>query len=160
MKRDAEEIVRMLREQGSERNRASEYESWDLCDQCCGNLFVRLPFAYDATEDLAEDDRTFVRRTAFALMARLAVSDKKAPDERFRPMFALMERYSADERNFVRKAVNWALRQTGKRNRRLWSEAKDVARRMSESSDRTTRWIGKDALRELESPAIIARIKE
>lgn len=139
---------------------AAEYCSWDLCDQCCGNLFARLPFAYDTIEELVRDERTFVRRTAFALMAELAVKDKRAPDERFRPMFALIESYATDERNFVRKAVNWALRQIGKRNRRLWPEAKVVAQRLAGSTDRTARWIGKDALRELESPSIIARIKE
>ena len=95
----------------------------------------------------------------FALIATLAVGDKKSGDEKFIPLFDLIETASADPRNFVRKAVNWALRQTGKRNLRLHTQAVALSRRLGASADRTAAWIGRDALRELSDPKIIARIK-
>ena len=137
----------------------ADFNSWDICDQCCSNLFRYLPFAYDKIYEYAPRPEEFVRRTAFALMATLAVGDKKAQDEQFLPLFVLIETYSADPRNFVKKAVNWALRQIGKRNQRLYVPALELSRKLSLSSDPTARWIGRDALRELSDPKTIARIK-
>lgn len=135
------------------------FDSWDICDQCCTNLFRHTPHAFGKIAEYAPRPEEFVRRTAFSLIATLAVGDKKAPDEKFLSLFGLIETFSTDPRNFVKKAVNWALRQTGKRNRRLHGPALELSRRLSLSSDATARWIGRDALRELSDPKIIARIK-
>ena len=137
----------------------ADFDSWDICDQCCINLFRYLPFAYDKIYEYAPRTEEFVRRTAFALMATLAVGDKKAQDEQFLPLFVLIETHATDPRNFVKKAVNWALRQIGKRNRRLHLPALELSRRLALSADPTARWIGRDALRELSDPKTIARIK-
>ena len=136
-----------------------EFDAWDICDQCCQNLFRLTSFAYDKVYEYALREEEFVRRTAFALMATLAVGDKAAEDERFLPFFGLIERTSGDSRNFVRKAVNWALRQIGKRNQRLHREALEMSRRFVSMSDKTAVWIGKDALRELSDPKVMARIR-
>lgn len=136
-----------------------QFDSWDVCDLCCMNLFRRLPFAFDKVREYAGRDEEFVRRTAFALMATLATGDKKAGDERFMAFFDLIEAASTDPRNFVRKAVDWALRQTGKRNLRLHAAALDVSRRLAGSSDKTASCTGRNALRELSDPKIVARIK-
>ena len=136
-----------------------EFDAWDICDQCCQNLFRLTSFAYDKVYEYALREEEFVRRTAFALMATLAVGDKAAEDERFLPFFGLIERTSGDSRNFVRKAVNWALRQIGKRNQRLHREALEVSRRLVSMSDKTAVWIGKNALRELSDPKVMARIR-
>lgn len=136
-----------------------EFDAWDICDQCCQNLFRLTSFAYDKVYEYALREKEFVRRTAFALMATLAVGDKAAEDERFLPFFGLIERTSGDSRNFVRKAVNWALRQIGKRNQRLHREALEVSRRLISMSDKTAVWIGKNALRELSDPKVMARIR-
>ena len=137
----------------------ADFDSWDTCDQCCINLFRYLPFAYDKIYEYAPRPEEFVRRTAFSLMATLAVGDKKAQDEQFLPLFVLIETYSTDPRNFVKKAVNWALRQIGKRNQRLYVPALALSRKLTLSTDPTARWIGRDALRELSDPKTIARIK-
>ena len=136
-----------------------EFDAWDICDLCCQNLFRLTSFAYDKVYEYALREEEFVRRTAFALMATLAVGDKAAEDERFLPFFGLIERTSGDSRNFVRKAVNWALRQIGKRNQRLHREALEVSRRLVSMSDKTAVWIGKNALRELSDPKVMARIR-
>ena len=136
-----------------------DFDAWDICDMCCQNLLRHTPFAFDKIYAYAPREEEFVRRTAFALIATLAVGDKKSGDEKFIPLFDLIETASADPRNFVRKAVNWALRQTGKRNLRLHTQAVALSRRLGASADRTAAWIGRDALRELSDPKIIARIK-
>lgn len=124
--------------------------SWDVCDQACNNTFVRRPdLAWERIAVWAADPAEFVRRAAFALLATLAVHDKAAPDEAFLAALPLVEAAADDERNYVCKAVNWALRQIGKRNHRLleaaWACAEDLRRRDS----RSARWIAADALREL-----------
>lgn len=135
-----------------------DFHSWDLCDQCCMNLFRKTAFAYEKIPQYALSESEFVRRTAFSLLAGLAVGDKQSPDERFLPLLPLIERYSNDSRNFVCKAVNWSLRQIGKRSLRLHPEALALSQRLAASDNPTARWIGKDALRELTSPRIISRI--
>ena len=129
---------------------AEAFDSWDVCDQACANLFARTPYAWGLVPAWAAREEEFVRRAGFALLAALAIHDKNAPDARFAAMLPLVERTAADSRNFVKKTVSWALRQTGKRNPSLRSEALTVARRLAASPARSARWVGKDALRELE----------
>ncbi len=128
---------------------AGEFDSWDVCDQVCGNLFDRTPFAYDKAVEWAGRDEEFVKRAGFALMAWLAVHDKKADDRKFLPFFKAIRSSSTDERNYVRKAVNWALRQMGKRSRALYTEAVKTAEAISRLDSRSARWVASDALKEL-----------
>lgn len=130
----------------------AEFDSWDICDQCCNNLFSLAPFVRNKISVYCNDERQFVRRAGFVLMATLAVHAKEITDSDVAEWFTLMKHYSTDERNFVKKAVNWALRQTGKRNLRLNVMATDMARTLADTDNRTARWIGRDALRELTSP--------
>jgi 3-methyladenine DNA glycosylase AlkD len=128
---------------------AREFGSWDLVDQCCANLFARTPMAYRMAERWAERRAEFVKRAGFALMASLAVKDKHASDAPFERFLEIVERGADDDRNFVRKAVNWALRQIGKRNERLHEKAIRTAERIHAQGSRSARWIASDALREL-----------
>ncbi|HVY20523.1 MAG TPA: DNA alkylation repair protein [Bauldia sp.] len=136
----------------------ADFNSWDLCDQACMKVFARTPYVATKVAKWAKDKREFVRRAAFATIAGYAVAAKKAPDAEFAPFFALIEQYATDERNFVRKAVNWALRQIGKRSPSLHRPALALAETLAASDDKTARWIGKDATRELTDPAQLARI--
>jgi 3-methyladenine DNA glycosylase AlkD len=134
-----------------------DFDSWDLCDQVCGNLFDKTPFAYQKALAWSRRRGEFVRRAGFALMAWLAVHDKGAPDARFRRFLPPIVRASTDGRTYVRKAVNWALRQIGKRNARLRHEAVRTAQRIRRIDAPAARWIAGDALRELMSPAVRRR---
>jgi 3-methyladenine DNA glycosylase AlkD len=136
-----------------------DVDSWDVCDQCCNNLFKKTVFAYSKTVAWCDRDEEFVKRAGFVLMAVLAVFDKEAPAATFEPFFPLIVREATDERNFVKKAVNWALRQIGKRNLALNARAIDVARQIQAINSKSARWIAKDALRELTSPAVQVRLK-
>lgn len=129
---------------------AHDFDSWDICDSCAYGLFDRTPFAWRKVEQFAKSDREFVRRAAFAMIAGLAVHAKDAPDQPFLEILSLIERYAFDDRNFVRKAVNWALRGIGKRNEGLRQAAIERAIRIRSQDTRSARWIGADALRELE----------
>ncbi|MBD0259163.1 MAG: DNA alkylation repair protein [Cytophagales bacterium] len=129
---------------------AKDFDSWDLCDGACGNLFSRTALAWETAPAWAAREEEFVRRAGFVLMATLAVHQKSAPDEAFLAFFPLLERYAPDGRNFVKKAVNWALRQIGKKNPTLRREAIGLARRIREQPHKSSRWIAADALRELE----------
>jgi 3-methyladenine DNA glycosylase AlkD len=135
------------------------FDSWDLCDQVCNNLFVRTPFVETKVAKWAKDQREFVRRAAFALIASYTVHAKGIPDDAFRPMLALVEKHATDPRNFVKKAVNWALRQIGKRSLALHGPALALAERLAASDDKTARWIGRDAVKELTDPKQIARLR-
>lgn len=135
-----------------------EMDSWAICDTACFHLFDRTDFAWDAVPDWAASEEEFVRRAGYALIWALSVHDRTAPDDRFLGALALIERYAADERNFVKKAVNMALRATGKRNAALNAAAIDTARRLADSGDATAAWIGRHALRELESHKVRARL--
>jgi 3-methyladenine DNA glycosylase AlkD len=137
----------------------SKFNSWDLCDQCCANLFEDLPFAYSKAVEWSSRKEEFMKRAGFVLMARLAVSDKKADDAKFKIFFDCMLKESSDERNFVRKAVNWALRQTGKRSMFLNKAAILVAQKMLKSGSSSAKWIANDAIRELTDPKILKNIK-
>ncbi len=126
-----------------------DLDSWDTCDQLMNNLFRRTPRAWAKARGWARRKETFVRRAGFVLMATLAVHDKSAPDAKFLALFPLIRRAATDERNFVRKAVNWALRQIGKRNAALRAAAIAEARAIAKIDSRSARWIASDALREL-----------
>lgn len=128
-----------------------EFNSWDLCDQCCMNLFDKIPSAWKKTIEWSKRKEEFVRRAGFSLMACLAWHDQKAKDSDFLKFFPVIKKYSTDERNFVRKAVNWALRQIGKRNKNLNREAIKLAKEIQKIDSRTAKWIAGDAIRELSS---------
>ncbi|HOY32028.1 MAG TPA: DNA alkylation repair protein [Bacteroidales bacterium] len=136
-----------------------DFNSWDICDQCCSNLFDKTPFAVQKAVEWSGRPEEFQKRAGFVMMACLAVHAKKTADARFLDFLPLIVRESTDKRNFVRKAVNWALRQIGKRNMRLHPQALAVAEQLMTSEDATARWIGKDAYRELTNEKIIQRIK-
>ncbi len=128
---------------------AGDFDSWDLCDQCCGNLFDRTPYARSKALEWAGRDEKFMKRAGFALMASMAVHDREAPDDVFREFLQVIERESDDDRNYVKKAVNWSLRQIGKRSPRLRRAAIATAKRIRKRGSRAARWIAADALREL-----------
>ncbi len=132
----------------------NDFDSWDLCDQVCGNLFDKTPYAYQKAVQWSQQEQEFVRRAGFVMMAELAVHDKQAPDEAFLPFFPLIKQYADDERNFVKKAVNWALRQIGKRNDHLRGLALACAYDIQRMDSKTARWIAKDALKELQAREI------
>lgn len=125
------------------------FDNWALCDSVCGHFFSYSPLAYKKCFEYAKSNKEFVRRTGFALMACLAVHDKKRPDADFVKFFPLIKKYSTDERNFVKKAVNWALRQIGKRNENLCRQAINLSNKVVIFDSKSARWVAKDALREL-----------
>jgi len=133
--------------------------SWDVCDQVCMNLFEKSQLAWKKIADWSEREEEFVKRTAFSLIACLAWHDKKASDERFIGLLPLIIRGSTDERNFVKKAVNWALRNIGKRNLNLNEAAISAAKAIKRLDSKAARWVAFDALRELESEAIQSRLR-
>ncbi len=128
----------------------SDFDSWDVCDQVLSSLFDKTPFAYTKVFIWSKDEREFVRRAGFAMMAVLAVHDKSFSDDKFKKFFPLIKKYSVDGRNFVKKAVNWALRQIGKRNKQLLKLALEEARQISKMDSKSAKWIAADAIRELE----------
>ncbi len=138
---------------------AAASESWDTTDLLVGNLLDKTAFAYELAHDWSAAQETFVKRAGFVLMAGLAVHDKKADDAAFLPFMELIRREAHDERNFVKKAVNWALRQIGKRSAALHSPALALADELSASRDRSERWVGRNAARELRSESVLRRIE-
>jgi len=137
---------------------ARDFDNWAVCDSLCFHLFDRTPHAWRKVHEWSARPEEFVRRAAFALLASMALHDKQAPDAPFVRALSLVERAAADERNFVKKAVNWALRGIGRRNVALNRRAITVARRLSVSPPGPRRWVGKDALRELTSDAVQRRL--
>ena len=135
-----------------------DFDSWDVCDQVCSNLFDRTPFAWDKAVAWSSRPEEFVKRAGFVLMAALAVHDKAAPDARFEALLPIIAREAGDARNFVKKAVNWALRGIGKRNRYLNAQAIAAAQAIQLSDSKTARWVAADAQRELTSAAVQARL--
>jgi 3-methyladenine DNA glycosylase AlkD len=138
---------------------AKDFDAWDIVDGTCASLFDRTPFAWDKAFAWSERDEEFVKRAGFVLMATLAVHDKDAPDEAFLGFLPVIAREAADRRNFVRKAVNWALRQVGKRNLALNAAAVRTAEGILADGPRSARWVASDALRELRSDAVQERIR-
>ena len=137
---------------------AKAFDNWAVCDGACINLFRNTKFAYAKCVAWSSRPEEFVKRAAFALMAGLAVAAKAASDQAFLKFLPLIERAAVDERNYVRKAVNWALRQIGKRNKRLNRAAVATARRVHGFDSRAARWIASDSLRELQSPQVQRRL--
>ncbi len=132
-----------------------DFDSWDVCDQVCGNLFDQTKQAYQKAETWSKLPEEFVKRAGFVLMATLAVHDKKASDEPFINFFKIIKRESVDDRNFVRKAVNWALRSISKsRNTSLYQKGLEMAYEIKKIDNKTARWIANDAIRELEKDYI------
>jgi 3-methyladenine DNA glycosylase AlkD len=137
---------------------AAEFDSWDLCDQCCNRLFSKTPFARQKALSWASRPEEFVKRAGFVLMAVMAVHDKKAPDRQFDAFFKCIKAEASDDRNFVKKAVNWALRQIGKRNLSLNKKAIAVAEEIEQFESRAAQWVARDALRELRSAKVQKRL--
>ena len=130
-----------------------DFENWGDTDTVCFCLFDRTPHAFAKVEEWAKREREFEKRAAFALLASLALHDRSAPDARFAKLLPLMERAAADERNFVKKGVLWALRSVGERSSELGKRTVAVAKRLAASEVSSARWVGKSALRELSSAA-------
>jgi 3-methyladenine DNA glycosylase AlkD len=135
-----------------------DFDSWDVCDQVCMNLFGKLPFAYKKAVQWSSREEEFVKRAGFVLMANLAVSDKKADDKKFISFFPYIKNESTDSRNFVEKAINWALRQIGKRNINLNKLAVKIAEEIYSIDSRSAKWIASDVLRELKNEKIQKRL--
>jgi 3-methyladenine DNA glycosylase AlkD len=129
------------------------------CDQCCGNLFDKTKFTYQKAKEWSSRKEEFVKRAGFVLMAELAVHDEKTADEEFLNFLPIIKRESVDDRNFVKKAVNWALRQIGKRNKNLNAKAIETANEILKMDSRSSKWIASDAVRELINGAVKKRLK-
>ena len=125
------------------------FDSWDVCDQVCMNLFDKVPLAWQKVSEWAEREEEFVKRAAFALIAWLAWHDKEAADSAFERYLPIIEREAADGRNFAKKAVSWALRHIGKHRPALLKRALAAAKRLAKSSEPAARWVGKDTLKDL-----------
>ncbi len=135
-----------------------DFDNWGICDTLCFCLFDRTPHAWAKVAQWSDKRDEFVKRAAFALLASLAGHDKSATDQQFVDSLLLIERAATDERNSVKKGVSWALRRIGRRNAALHAAAVTVARRLANSPHSAARWVGKDALRELTSPAVMRRL--
>ncbi|MFC1952050.1 DNA alkylation repair protein [Chloroflexota bacterium] len=140
-------------------NWVKDINSWDVCDQVCLNLFDKSPLAWKKVSDWSERNEEFVKRTAFSLIACLAWHDKESRDERFIELLPVIVRCAEDNRNFVKKAINWALRHIGKRNPNLNRIAINTAKEIQRIDSKAARWIASDAIRELESEAVQRRLK-
>lgn len=146
-------------------NWAADFDSWDVCDQVCSNLFDASPLAIEKAAAWSSRAEEFVKRAGFVLMAALAVHNKRLPEEPFETFLQIIVREAGDPRNYVKKAVNWALRQIGKRSRNLNEKAIQAARQIPSqvhrdaSAARAAKWIASDALRELTSEKVQARLK-
>jgi 3-methyladenine DNA glycosylase AlkD len=138
---------------------AKDFDNWGVCDTVCMHQFDRSKLAYGRIDAWAKRPEEFVRRAGFALLASLALHDKQAADERFFAQFELIEQAAADERNFVKKAVSWALRAIGHRNLASNAHAVALARKLADDSDATRRWVGRDVLRDLTRPALVAKLR-
>lgn len=138
---------------------ARDFDSWAVCDSACGHLFDKTPYAWDKAVEWADREAEYVKRAGFVLMAALAVHDKKTPDEQFEVFLPLIAQHASDDRNFVKKAVNWALRQIGKRSRYLNEAAVQTAREIRRIDSKAAHWIASDALRELTGDKVRRRLK-
>ena len=136
------------------------FDSWGICDTLCFHLFDKTPHAFAKVRQWSDKPAEFEKRAAFALLSSLAGHDKTTGDKPFLDGLRLIEHAATDERNFVKKGVNWSLRGIGRRNRALNVAAVKVARRLADSSHPAARWVGKDALRELTNPKVLRRIDD
>ncbi len=138
---------------------AKDFDSWDVCDQACTSLFDLTSLAWIKVVEWAERDEEFVKRGAFSLIAGLAVHDKKASDKKFERFFPLIKKHSIDDRNYVKKSVNWALRNIGKRNLGLNKQMIKLSEEILKIDSKSAKWIARDALRELTSEKIQIRLR-
>ncbi|MBN2065214.1 MAG: DNA alkylation repair protein [Candidatus Thermoplasmatota archaeon] len=139
---------------------AADFDSWDVCDQACTSLFDGTPHAWKKIVEWAERDEEFVKRAAFSTIAGLAVHDKAARDEQFERLETIIKKHAIDERNYVKKAVNWALRNIGKRNRTLNKKMIKLAKELQASKSKSARWIANDALRELTGEKVQRKLEK
>ena len=139
---------------------AYNFDSWDICDQACTSLFDLTPLAWEKIIQWSKHEKEFVKRGAFSLIAGLAVHDKNANDKMFEKLFPIIIRESNDDRNYVKKAVNWALRNIGKRNKILNKKAIETAKNILKIDSKTARWIANDAIRELTSEKVLKRFEK
>lgn len=137
---------------------AKDFDNWALCDTVCFHLFDRTPHAWDKVFQWNDHSKEFIKRASFALIASIAGHDKLAPDALFLESLPLIEQAATDDRNFVKKAVSWALRSLGGRNATLHAAALDLAQKLSQSPEASARWVGKDALRDLKGAAMQRRL--
>ena len=137
---------------------AADFDNWAITDGTCGHLFCKTEFAYEKAFEWAERDAEFVKRAGLVLPAWLAVHDKRAADEKIAQFLPVLEKHAGDERNFIKKAVNWSLRQIGKRNLNLHKLAVETAERIKAQNTRPARWIAADALRELRNEKTLERL--
>ena len=135
-------------------SRNKYFDSWDICDHCFSNLFDKTKFAHKKAIEWSKKREEFVKRAGFVLMATLAVHDKEADNQKLVRFLPVIKREATDERNFVKKAVNWALRQIGKRNSALNKIAIQTAKEIQKIDSKSAKWIASDALRELTSEAV------
>ena len=138
----------------------NDFDTWDICDQACINLFSNIPLAISKIPIWATSKKEFVKRTAFSLIAVIAVHDKKSDNSYFENFFPLIKKASDDNRNFVKKAVNWALRSIGKKNKYLNKKAIELAKEILKLDYKSAQWIAKDAIKELESENVQNRLKK
>ncbi len=138
---------------------ASDFDNWAICDSTCGTLFCKTEFAYKKVFEWSQRDGEFIKRAGICLIAWLTVHDKKADDHQISQFLPLLESQSDDDRNFIKKAVNWSLRQIGKRNLNLNKLAIETAEKIKSQNTKPARWIAADALRELQNEKIIERLK-
>ena len=136
-----------------------DFDSWDVVDGCCGNLFDKTPFAVSRAKEWCRREAEYEKRAGFVLMAELAVHDKKATDQVFLDFLPLIIGGASDKRNFVKKAVNWSLRQIGKRNLKLNKAAAKTALKIRKMESGSAKWVASDALRELKSPQVQKRLR-
>jgi 3-methyladenine DNA glycosylase AlkD len=139
---------------------AADFDNWAICDGTCGHLFCKTEFAYQKAFEWAEREEEFIKRAGIVLMAWLAVHDKKAEDALIAQFLPILEKHADDARNFVKKAVNWSLRQIGKRNANLNKLAIETAEKIKARNTKPARWIAADALRELKNEKILERSKK
>ncbi len=137
---------------------AKDFDSWDICDQACTSLFDLSPYAVEKVHQWAREEKEFVKRAAFCLIAGLAVHNKKANDRMFEDLLPLLITHAVDDRNYVKKAVNWVLRNIGKRNLFLNKKALIVAYEIQKINTRSARWITSDAIRELKKEKVQQRL--
>ena len=137
---------------------ANDFDNWAICDGACGHLFCKTKFAYEKSFEWSKSEKEFVKRAGLVLPAWLAVHDKKASDEKIAEFLPLLETHAGDERNFIKKAVNWSLRQIGKRSLFLNNLAIETAEKIKLQNTKSARWIAADALRELNSERIQTKI--
>ena len=137
-----------------------DFNSWDVCDQCCMNLFDKTPMAWEKAVEWTKREKEFEKRAGFTLMACLAWHDKESPDKKFLVFLLAIKRKTDDDRNYVKKAVNWALRNIGKRNLSLNKKAIETAKEIQKMNSRSAKWIASDAIRELTSEAVQKRLQK